>query len=73
MPIDESDKISDHIWLLMLNEFCYDQGSLVDISLAKLSGDWQIIPSWIPNDSTGVRANYNNVPMLVFGVQIFFY
>ncbi len=48
-----------------MDPFCYDNGSLIDISTIKLSKGWEIDPLWKPNDGTGSRANYVNVPMLI--------
>ena len=48
-----------------LDQQCYDNGSLVDISIVKESKGWELIPSVGPEDNTGVRENYVNVPMLV--------
>lgn len=63
--IDADDKISSHSLTEKLDPFCYDNGSLIDISTVKLSKGWEINLSWKPNDGTGSRANYINVPMLI--------
>jgi sialidase-1 len=63
--IDADDKISSHSLPEKLDPFCYDNGSLIDISTIKLSKGWEIDPLWKPNDGTGSRANYVNVPMLI--------
>jgi len=63
--IDADDKISSHSLPEKLDPFCYDNGSLIDISTIKLSKGWEIDPLWKPNDGTGSRANYANVPMLI--------
>lgn len=43
----------------------YDKGQLIDISEAKFCRNWRIDSNWKPNDKTGTRSNYVNVPMLV--------
>ena len=48
-----------------MDPWCYDHGRLIDVANAELSNGWAINPSWEPNDSTGTRANYSNVPMLI--------
>ncbi len=48
-----------------LDQWCYDQGILVDISEAQISPGWEAVPFWEPDDSTGTRNNYTGVPMLV--------
>lgn len=47
-----------------LENFCYDNGRLIDMSKAKLAEGWRINPNWSPDDGTGTRNNYTNVPML---------
>jgi len=63
--LDADDKISAHILPPKLSQSCYDNGFLIDISSMELAKGWDIDPSWIPKDSTGVRSNYVNVPMLI--------
>jgi sialidase-1 len=63
--IDSDDKISAHPLPEELDPFCYENGVLIDISTVKLSKGWEINPSWKPNDKTGSRPNYVDVPMLI--------
>lgn len=56
---------SPHTLPEKLDPFCYDTGVLLDISTAKRGKGWKIDPDWAPTDSTGVRANYTQVPMLI--------
>ncbi len=60
-----NDSITSHRLPERLDEFCFDEGSLIDISSAKYSENWYVEASWNPDDGTGVRPNYVNVPMLV--------
>ena len=48
-----------------LDRFSYDQGELVDVQYARFDQGWSYDPNWIPKDSTGTRANYTHVPMLI--------
>ena len=63
--IDNDDKITDHSLPEKLDKFCYDKGKLISVESVKLNQDWTIEPNWNPNDGTGLRPNYFNVPMLV--------
>ncbi len=63
--IDDDAKILSHLTVKKLDEYCYDNGYLLDVSSAKLSKSWRIDPRWNPNDGTGVRSNYVDVPMLI--------
>jgi len=47
-----------------IDSFNYENGYLVKIDNASFSRGWTIQDNWIPQDSTGVRQNYHNVPML---------
>ncbi len=58
-------KISAYPLPEKLDPLCYDNGVLIDVSTVKLSKGWEIDPSWKPNDGTGSRTNYINVPMLI--------
>ena len=64
-PSRSNDKMSAHPLPDKLHPFCYDNGSLIDISTIKRFKGWEINPSWVPKDGTGSRANYRNVPMLI--------
>ena len=59
------DKITNHILPEKLNQFCYDNGDLVNISSMELTKGWNIDPSWKPKDGIMVRKNYSDVPMLI--------
>ena len=63
--IDSDDKISPRNLPDKIDDLAYDNGYLLDISEAKLYKNWNIDSSWNPNDETGTRPNYTNVPMLV--------
>jgi sialidase-1 len=63
--IDVDDKITSQMMPEKLDPNCYDNGSLIDNSTIKLSKGWTLDASWNPNDGTGSRANYINVPMLI--------
>jgi sialidase-1 len=63
--IDADDKITSQAMPGKLDPMCYNNGALIDISSIKLSKGWVIDQSWNPNDGTGSRANYIDVPMLI--------
>lgn len=63
--LDADDKIIDRILPSKLNKDAYDKGKLIDISTVKKMKGWRINPSWKPEDGTGSRSNYRNVPMLI--------
>ncbi len=63
-PADKH-QVSAHIVPEKLEASCYDKGSLLDISSAKLSDDWHIDTDWNPDDGTGVRPGFVDVPMLI--------
>lgn len=48
-----------------LENFCYDAGRLIDMSKAKLADGWNVRSNWRPEDGTGTRNNYTDVPMLI--------
>ncbi|SOE19689.1 Lysophospholipase L1 [Spirosomataceae bacterium TFI 002] len=48
-----------------IDTFNYSKGKLVDVREAKTKKGWKYIENWSPNDGTGTRPNYTNVPMLV--------
>ena len=64
-PAAEDDKIKSHKLPKPLDDLNYDNGELIDISLAKTSGDWELVSNWKPLDGRGTRPNYTNVPMLI--------
>ncbi|MEZ5042768.1 MAG: GDSL-type esterase/lipase family protein [Saprospiraceae bacterium] len=43
----------------------YDSGYLIAATTINLPKGWRIDPAWKPQDQTGTRANYVNVPMLI--------
>lgn len=63
--LDSTDKITIFSPPNKLDPFCYEHGSLMNISTAELSKGWSINLSWKPIDGTGTRANYVNTPMLI--------
>jgi sialidase-1 len=63
--IEDNDQMKDKKLPEKIDKHCYDKGSLIDINAAKLSGNWKIDPLWNPEDGTGTRANYVDVPMLI--------
>ena len=63
--VDADDKITTHTLPQKLDELSYDNGYFIPISEAKYPKEWTIDSVWQPNDGTGTRANYVNVPMLI--------
>ncbi|MFC2128987.1 SGNH/GDSL hydrolase family protein [Bacteroidota bacterium] len=63
--IDNNEQIRAHNLPEKLDQFCYDNGSLIKISSVKLTKGWHFDPLWKPEDNTGVRSNFVNVPMLI--------
>ncbi len=63
--IKNDDRISLYNLPEKLMPLCYDKGYLIETSSIELTEGWSLVESWSPNDGTGVRANYVNVPMLV--------
>ena len=63
--LDDDDKIIDRILPSKLNNESYDNGKLIDISNVKKMKGWRVNLSWKPEDGTGTRSNYTNVPMLI--------
>lgn len=64
-PIANDDKIGSYTLPEPLDKLNYDNGILVNINNAKLSGDWKIVQNWKPLDGKATRNNYTNVPMLI--------
>ena len=62
--IDANQKVKSHVLPKKIDVYSYYMGHLLDISSAKLGDGWSIDPLWSPQDSTGTRFNYDNVPML---------
>ena len=63
--LDDDEKVSSHDTPGKLDEYCYDNGYLMDISSAQLYKGWKIDSSWSPRDDSKVRPNFVNVPMLI--------
>ena len=63
--IDANQKVKSHVLPKKIDVYSYYMGHLLDISSAKLGDGWSIDPLWSPQDSTGTRFNYDNVPMLI--------
>ncbi len=63
--LDPDDKIINYSLPEKLNQFSYTNGHFLDISLAKKDKNWSIIEKWNPNDGTGTRNDFVDVPMLV--------
>lgn len=61
----DDDKIKSYLLPKPLDPFSYDNGVLVDVKEAKLSGDWKIVENWEPLDGKATRNNYTKVPMLI--------
>ncbi len=61
----EVDKITSSVLPNELDNQSYDNGHLLDISQAEIDKGWHIDPKWQPNESTGTRPNYVDVPMLI--------
>ncbi len=59
------EQITPHALPDKLDPQCYDQGYLIEASTIKPSKGWFIDPSWNPDDGTGTRPNFVNVPMLI--------
>jgi sialidase-1 len=59
------DKITNHLLPEKLDPHCYDKGYLTEASTIKPTKGWFIDPVWNPDDGTGTRPNYVNVPMLI--------
>ena len=61
---DADDKIISHLLPERLNQFSYESGQFLDASTAKIDKNWSIIEKWNPNDGTGTRSDFVDVPML---------
>jgi pimeloyl-ACP methyl ester carboxylesterase/lysophospholipase L1-like esterase len=61
---DADDKIINHLLPERLNQFSYESGRFLDASMAKIDKNWTIIEKWNPNDGTGTRSDFVDVPML---------
>ena len=63
--IDTDDKISSHVLPEKFDNYAYDMGYLLEVNAAKLGKGWSVDTLWNPNDGTGTRSNYVDVPMLI--------
>jgi len=61
---DADDKINNYSLPERLNQFSYESGRFLDVSAAKIDKNWIIIEKWNPNDGTGTRSDFVDVPML---------
>lgn len=61
---DADDKIINYSLPEKLNQFSYESGRFLDASMAKIDKNWSIIEKWNPNDGTGTRSDFVDVPML---------
>ncbi len=48
-----------------LDKYSYENGILVEPNPPKPIKGWELVKNWKPEDGTGTRDNYVNVPMLV--------
>lgn len=62
--IDADDKIINYSLPKKLNQFSYESGRFLAASKAKIDKNWSIIEKWNPNDGTGTRSDFVDVPML---------
>jgi sialidase-1 len=58
-------QITPHPMPDKLDPWCYDHGDLIDISTIEPSKGWVYHANWEPQDDTGTRNNYTQVPMLI--------
>lgn len=63
--LDSDDKITAHQMPETLDQSCYDNGHLIPSSETKLPKGWALAENWNPQDGTGTRPNFVNVPMLI--------
>ncbi|GLR19496.1 SGNH/GDSL hydrolase family protein [Portibacter lacus] len=60
-----TQKVEAHTFPELLDKNAYYNGKFIDISKAKYGKGWFVDENWNPNDGTGSRQNYINVPMLI--------
>lgn len=65
VPLADKSHISPHVLPGKLVNNCYDKGYLLDITSGHQGSDWHIHTDWNPNDGTGVRPGFVDVPMLI--------
>jgi len=63
--VDSKDKIQANNLPDKIDLNSYDNGCLINIDMAQLSLDWSVYADWNPNDGTGTRPNFTDVPMLI--------
>jgi sialidase-1 len=63
--ICEEDVITPYSFPVRLDQFCYENGILTDVSDLDPSGEWYVDPEWEPADSARVRPILHRTPMLV--------
>lgn len=66
--MDTDDKISSHDLPNKIDNYSYDLGYLLEVNAAKLGEGWSVDTLWHPNDGTGTRLNYVDVPMLISAI-----
>ena len=59
------DAINPHPMPDKLDPWCYDYGELIDVSTIEPAKGWVFDSNWEPQDDTGTRNNYTQVPMLI--------
>lgn len=65
VPMVDKSQLTPHVLPGKLVENCYDKGYLLEITSAHEGGDWYMDTNWNPNDGTGVRPGFVDVPMLI--------
>ncbi len=63
--VAEDDKIETYQQRDPIDHANYDNGKLILAENAKFVKGWKLVENWNPEDGTGTRPNYVNVPMLV--------
>lgn len=48
-----------------LNNYCYDLGKLIPLSMINLTKGWQLNNDWTPNDGIPTREGFVHVPILM--------
>ncbi|QZE12990.1 SGNH/GDSL hydrolase family protein [Halosquirtibacter laminarini] len=63
--VAQDDKVTRYTMPKALDKHNYSHGILKSVKLDYKTKGWEYIPSWVPTDKVGTRANYHHVPMLV--------
>ncbi len=63
--VAEDDKVTAYMLPDKLAEASYDKGILIPIVQVEPTKGWKIDQNWTPNDKTGTREDFVNVPMLI--------